>query len=139
MARAKKAAATDAAAEATGATAPKGMAESVPSGAATAEKKKRRTKRGVKKAAGAQSVAPKVASVKKSTQAAPKVKRKRRKGKKPATAAASTVAPGKGEETVSGKVKFSLETLLAAKKLAESLGGVEAARAAIAALAKLTR
>lgn len=64
--------------------------------------------------------------------------------KKARRLAKKMVAESGGEPKASGSAarasadRFSLDSLLAAKKLAESLGGLEAARAAVAALVKLT-
>ena len=54
-------------------------------------------------------------------------------------AEAASAAPAQEKKAAPRQVsdKFSVKTLLQAKKLSESLGGVEAAREALAALSKL--
>ena len=69
-----------------------------------------------------------------------KFQMKKSKGKSKAKKAeAASAAPPQEKKAAPRQVsdKFSIETLLQAKKLSESLGGVEAAREALAALSKL--
>ena len=66
------------------------------------------------------------------------LKKLKGKGKaKKAEAAADAPAKEKNAAARQARDKFSVETLLQAKKISESLGGVEAARQALAALSKL--
>ena len=67
-----------------------------------------------------------------------KFQMKKSKGKAKKAEAASA-APAKEKKAAPRQVgdKFSVETLLQAKKLSESLGGVEAARQALEVLSKL--
>lgn len=62
-----------------------------------------------------------------------KKRRKKRSGRPPMARAAAASAPARASESD----MLSLDSLVQAKKLAEALGGVANARAALAALAKL--
>ncbi|HEX7450184.1 MAG TPA: hypothetical protein VF306_21675 [Pirellulales bacterium] len=59
-----------------------------------------------------------------------------RRGRKKRRGRRATRRPGR-RPGVNGNVQISIEHLLAAKKLVDELGGIEAAQTAVAALAKL--